>query len=156
METMAAKTLVWSVFFGLAIIVSAQTTANRIEIGSSISIGTNSSLKSLSAEFPFGFYPLANGLFLVGIWFDKIPDRTLVWSVNRDDPAQVRSTINLKLNGQLVLTHSNGTELQIYNGTNTSSGTLQDDGNFVLQDSSSRVFWQSFNFPTDIILPGKF
>lgn len=154
METMAAKTLVWSVFFGLAIIVS-QTTANRIEIGSSISIGTNSSLKSLSAEFAFGFYPLANGLFLVGIWFDKIPERTLVWSANRDDPAQVRSTIDLKLNGQLVLTHSNGTELQIYNGTNTSSGTLQDDGNFVLRDSSSRVIWQSFNFPTDTILPGQ-
>ncbi|KAK9287822.1 hypothetical protein L1049_016264 [Liquidambar formosana] len=81
--------------------------------------------------------------------------RTLIWSANRDNPAQLGSTISLMPNGQLMLTHSNGTEFLICNGTRTSSASLQDDGNFVLRDSSSRTLWQSFDFPTDTIVPGQ-
>ncbi|KAK6279030.1 hypothetical protein POUND7_019297 [Theobroma cacao] len=32
---------------------------------------------------------------------------------------------------------------------------MQDDGNFVLRESSSRVIWRSFDFPTDTILLGQ-
>ncbi|OMO61210.1 hypothetical protein CCACVL1_23681 [Corchorus capsularis] len=134
---------------------SAQTTNNTIELGSSITAGSNSSWRSASADFAFGFYLTSRGLYLVGIWFDKIPKKTLVWSANRDDPAQNGSTIDLTLDGQLVLTHSNSTKVTIFNGTSTSSALMQDNGNFILRDSSSRVIWESFDFPTDTILLGQ-
>ncbi|KAK2646992.1 hypothetical protein Ddye_022187 [Dipteronia dyeriana] len=153
----ATKILVCSLLFAFSLSSFAQETTNRIELGSSITAGSNSSWQSPSGEFAFGFYPLANGHFLAGIWFHKIqiPERTLVWSANRDDPAQFGSTINLTLNGQLVLTHSNGTEVLIDNSTFTSSALLQDNGNLVLLDSSSKTIWQSFDFPTDTILLGQ-
>uniref|UniRef100_A0A5B7BYA7 Receptor-like serine/threonine-protein kinase n=1 Tax=Davidia involucrata TaxID=16924 RepID=A0A5B7BYA7_DAVIN len=158
MATIAAtRILLWFLLFGLTLIDSSfQITTNTIELGYNITAGTNSSWQSPSGDFAFGFYPdVASGLLLVGIWFDKIPEKTLVWSANRDDPAQVGSTIDLTLNGQLVLTHSNGTRYFIYNGTTTSSASMQEDGNLVLRDSSSKILWKSFDFPTDTILPGQ-
>uniref|UniRef100_A0A2N9GGI4 Receptor-like serine/threonine-protein kinase n=1 Tax=Fagus sylvatica TaxID=28930 RepID=A0A2N9GGI4_FAGSY len=126
-----------------------------IHLGSNITAGSNSSWKSPSGDFAFGFYPLVTNKYLVGIWFDKISEKTLVWSANRDDPAGKGSTIKLSLTGQLVLTHSNGTELFIYNGTSTNSASMQDDGNFVLRNSSTGIIWQSFDFPTNTILLGQ-
>ncbi|WCJ23798.1 G-type lectin S-receptor-like serine/threonine-protein kinase LECRK1 [Euphorbia peplus] len=145
-------TILFSLLFFTTLILSSSAQ----NLGSTIAAGSNSSWKSPSGEFAFGFYPLVNGQFLVGIWLNKIPQRTLVWSANRDDPAKLGSTINLKLNGQLVLVHSNRTEHFIYNGT-SSSAMLQDNGNLVLlsNTSSSDIIWQSFDFPTDIILLGQ-
>ncbi|KAK6254963.1 hypothetical protein SCA6_016268 [Theobroma cacao] len=152
----AARILVWTLLLLCFILgSSAQTTNNTINLGSSITAGSNSSWRSTSGDFAFGFYLLPRGLFLVGIWFDKIPEKTLVWSANRDDPARNGSTIDLTDNGQLVLTHSNGTKFTIFNGTSTSSALMQNDGNFVLRESSSRVIWRSFDFPTDTILLGQ-
>jgi hypothetical protein len=130
-------------------------TGIRIDLGSNITAGTNSSWQSPSGDFAFGFYPLVTGLYLVGIWFDKILERTLVWSANRDDPAHKGSTVKLSLTGQLLLTYSNGTDVIIYNGTSTNSASMQDDGNFVLRNRSLGIIWQSFDFPTDTILLGQ-
>ncbi|KAJ1423800.1 S-locus glycoprotein domain [Sesbania bispinosa] len=123
--------LVSFVTFSLLFISSRarRSTDNSIELGSSIVAGTNSSWRSPSGDFAFGFYhPLGSAHYLVGIWFDKIPQRTLVWSANRDDPAQIGSTINLTMSGQLVLHHANNTSFLIYN---------------------------EFDSPTDTILPGQ-
>ncbi|KAJ9182099.1 hypothetical protein P3X46_006128 [Hevea brasiliensis] len=152
MTMVLVRIFVWSL---LCVLSSAQMTTSTVTLGSSITAGINSSWLSPSGDFAFGFYPLLSGLFLVGIWFDKIPERTLAWSANRDDPAKIGSTIHLRPNGQLVLTHSNGTEYLVYNGTSTISALMQDDGNFVLLDSSSKIIWQSFDFPTDTILLGQ-
>ncbi|KAK4855833.1 hypothetical protein QYF36_011447 [Acer negundo] len=152
----ATKILVCSVIFAFSMSSFAQETTDRIELGSSITAGSNSSWKSPSGDFAFGFYLLANGQFLAGIWFDKISEKTLVWSANRDDPAKIGSTVNLTLNGQLVLTHSNGTEIFIGNRTSTaSSAMMKNDGNLVLLDSSSKIIWESFDSPTDTILLGQ-
>ncbi|KAF1880580.1 hypothetical protein Lal_00011639 [Lupinus albus] len=134
--------------------VTAQN--NSIKLGSSIVAGTNSSWQSPSSDFAFGFYPLVTGHYLVGIWFHKIPNKTLVWSSNRDDPAQIGSTINLTLSGQFVLQHANNTSFPIYNATTNSatSAMMQDNGNFILFNSLSTI-WESFHSPTDTILPGQ-
>ncbi|XP_065863324.1 G-type lectin S-receptor-like serine/threonine-protein kinase LECRK4 [Euphorbia lathyris] len=143
--------IISSLLFFTALIFSSSAQT----LGSTIAAGSNSSWKSPSGDFAFGFYPLLNGQFLVGIWFNKIPKRTLVWSANRDHPAKLGSTINLSLNGQFILLHSNGTEYFIYNGTSASSAMLQDNGNLVLLSSSSKIIWQSFDFPTDTLLLGQ-
>lgn len=149
--------LVSFVTFSLLLICSRaqRSTNNSIELGSSIVAGTNSSWRSPSDVFAFGFYRLVSGQYLVGIWFDKIPQKTLVWSANRDDPAQIGSTINLTMRGQFVLQHANKTSFLIYNGTSATSAMMQDNGNFILMNSFSNIIWQSFDSPTDTILPGQ-
>ncbi|CAJ2630253.1 unnamed protein product [Trifolium pratense] len=142
----------------LFIFSRAQRTSNNdntIELGSTIVAGTNSSWKSPSGDFAFGFYPLVSTHYLVGIWFDKIPQKTLVWSANRDDPARIGSTINFTVAGQFLLQHANKTSVLIYNGTNATSAVMQDNGNFILTNSLSKIIWQSFDSPTDTILPGQ-
>ena len=127
----------------------------NISLGSSIIAGSNSSWRSLSGDFAFGFYPLTSGLYLVGIWFDKIPARTLVWSANRDRPAEPGSNVRLTLPGQLELRYVNGSTQLIYSGSAAASlGFMQNDGNFVLRDANSIAIWESFDFPTDTLLPG--
>ncbi|XP_059446465.1 G-type lectin S-receptor-like serine/threonine-protein kinase LECRK4 [Corylus avellana] len=128
---------------------------SKIDLGSSITAGASSSWQSPSGDFAFGFYPLVTGLYLVGIWFDKIPEKTLVWSANREDPAHKGSAIKLSLTGQLELTHSNGTHFFVHSGTSVNSASMQDDGNFVLLNRSSGILWQSFDSPTDTILLGQ-
>ncbi|KAJ9128835.1 hypothetical protein P3X46_034429 [Hevea brasiliensis] len=125
----------------------------NISLGTDITAGTNDSWRSPSGEFAFGFYPLQNNLYLVGIWFDKIPERTLVWSANRDTPAEAGSTIRLTFAGQLFLTYSNGSVQSVYTGAAASLGFMENNGNFVLKDGNSRVIWQSFDSPTDTLLP---
>ena len=129
---------------------------SRIDLGSSITAGNNSSWQSPSGDFAFGFYQLVTGLYLVGIWFDKIPEKTLVWSANRDDPVHKGSAIKLSLTGQLLVTYSNGTtHFLINNGTSANSASMQDDGNFVLLNRSGGILWRSFDYPTDTILLGQ-
>ncbi|KAJ7980053.1 G-type lectin S-receptor-like serine/threonine-protein kinase [Quillaja saponaria] len=105
---------------------------NTIPLGSSIVAGTNLSWRSHSGYFAFAFYPLITGSYLVGIWFHKIPEKTLVWSAKRNEPAQIGSTLNLTLSGQQVLAYTNGNLFSISNGTNTRSALMQDDRNFIL------------------------
>ncbi|RDY01207.1 G-type lectin S-receptor-like serine/threonine-protein kinase LECRK2, partial [Mucuna pruriens] len=128
---------------------------NSIELGSSIVAGTNSSWQSLSGDYAFGFYHLVTGRYLVGIWFDKIPQKTLVWSANRDKPVEIGSSINLTRSGKLLVQPVNGASFPIYNGTNTASAVMGDDGNLVLKNSASKVIWWSFDWPTDTLLLGQ-
>ncbi|XP_006850036.2 G-type lectin S-receptor-like serine/threonine-protein kinase LECRK3 [Amborella trichopoda] len=122
----------------------------------SSSSANNSYRTSPSGDFAFGFYSIEGNQFLVGIWFHKIPERTLVWSANRDQPVQSGSTIQLTLDGRLGFTDSKGLETWIYNQTTgVSSGAMLDTGNFILVDSVSSILWQSFENPTDTLLPGQ-
>ncbi|XP_014519533.1 G-type lectin S-receptor-like serine/threonine-protein kinase LECRK2 [Vigna radiata var. radiata] len=130
---------------------------HAIKSNTSITAGSNSTWKSSSSDFEFGFYDLPNGLFLVGIWFGRIPERTLVWYLA--PPVEPNSQIQFTSAGQLVVVHPNGTTAQtIYSGGNggaATSATMQDDGNFVMKNSNLRPVWESFNFPADTILPGQ-
>ncbi|GMY27423.1 g-type lectin s-receptor-like serine/threonine-protein kinase lecrk1 [Fagus crenata] len=143
--------ILFSNFCGL----HAQISPNISLGNSSIIAGSNATLLSLSGDFAFGFYALQSGLYLVGIWFERIPERTLVWSANRDLPVERGSSIQLTNAGQLVLAYVNGSNENIYSGAAASSGTMENDGNFVLRDKSSKILWQSFDSPTDTLLPGK-
>lgn len=140
----------------LAVLVSCLNGLHAVELNSSITAGSNSTWKSLSGDYEFGFYRVPNGLFLMGIWFGKIPERTLVWY--HSPPVEPNSSIQLTPEGHLVLTYPNGSIAQTIDegkGDSASSAQMQEDGNFVLRDSNLRTVWESFNSPANTILPGQ-
>ncbi|XP_073144189.1 G-type lectin S-receptor-like serine/threonine-protein kinase LECRK3 [Henckelia pumila] len=119
---------------------------------------TNSSWISPSGEFAFGFRRIApDGGYLLAIWFDKIPDKTMVWSANRDSPSEEGSRIQLFPDGRFQLVNGPRLGNVIWNAAvaagRVAYGAMLDTGNFVLALNTSAVAWQSFDHPTDTLLP---
>ncbi|XP_071702788.1 putative receptor protein kinase ZmPK1 [Rutidosis leptorrhynchoides] len=77
---------------------------------------------------------------------------------NRDEPVNGKqSKLSLKKNGNLVLTDA-GREIWTTNTKSSSPLQLQilDSGNLVVTQLDKKSYlWQSFNFPTDTILPNQ-
>ncbi|KAF8398488.1 hypothetical protein HHK36_017417 [Tetracentron sinense] len=133
----------------------AQTSTN-VSLGSSLPALNNSSFwASPSGDFAFGFQQIGTKGFLLAIWFNKIPDKTIVWSANRDNLVQGGSKVELTTDGRLVLNDPQGQE--IWKATLTNNGVthaaMLDTGNFVLANRDSVTVWESFDVPTDTILP---
>ena len=135
---------------------NVQPRNSSISLGSSLSPNNNPYWLSESGQFAFGFYPYGNG-FSVGIWFEKIQQKTVVWTVNRDDPPFPSDvTLVLSIEGRLIVRKKEGQEILIANASQSaSSASVLDSGNFVLFNSSSGIIWQAFDFPTDTILPSQ-
>ncbi|XP_062011873.1 G-type lectin S-receptor-like serine/threonine-protein kinase LECRK3 [Rosa rugosa] len=138
--------------------VLAQTNGS-IAVGASLSTAGNSSWLSPSGDFAFGFRQLENNdLFLLSIWFAKIPDKTIVWYANGDKPAPNGSVVNLTANSGLVLTSPQGEQLWKSNQTIAgvvAHGVMDDTGNFALENEKSAKLWETFKNPTDTMLPGQ-
>lgn len=137
----------------------AQTYTN-ISLGSSLTAldENNSSWTSPSGEFAFGFRRIGGSEYLLAIWFNKIPEKTVVWSANGNDTVEKGSKVELTRDGQLVLTDANGqpTWAAMYSAPDrVSYATMLDVGNFVLADKGSVHLWESFAFPTDTMLPNQ-
>ncbi|KAK1267326.1 G-type lectin S-receptor-like serine/threonine-protein kinase RLK1 [Acorus gramineus] len=141
---------------------TAQTHTN-ISLGSSLSTPTTKttpSWTSPSGDFAFGFRPLPNDttLFILAIYVNNIPEKTIVWSANGDNPAQTGSKVTLTREGRLNLTNPSGQEIWASHegGGAVTHAAMLDNGNFVLATAnSSNNAWESFNQPTDTILPSQ-
>ncbi|XP_047939641.1 receptor-like serine/threonine-protein kinase SD1-8 isoform X1 [Salvia hispanica] len=129
-------------------------------------LAQNNTLVSAAAEFELGFFPGASNTWYVGIWYKNIQERVVVWVANRDSPLSNSSGI-LKItpdDGRLTLQDHSGASLwSAPHLSATSSGgsrvaELLDNGNFVLReeddDDPDNYLWQSFDYPTDTLLPG--
>ncbi|XP_021831057.1 G-type lectin S-receptor-like serine/threonine-protein kinase LECRK3, partial [Prunus avium] len=112
----------------------------------------NSSWQSPSGEFAFGFKQIGKDGFLLAIWFNKIPERTIVWSANGNNLVPQGSQVELTSDGQFMLKDATGKEIW-YAGTGVAYAAMLDTGNFVLANQDSSTLWQSFDQPTDTILP---
>ncbi|XP_058091036.1 receptor-like serine/threonine-protein kinase SD1-7 [Magnolia sinica] len=129
-----------------------------IKLGQSIRDGET--LVSTGGVFELGFFsPISSKNRYVGIWYKQIPEQTIVWVANRDNPITNNSGI-LTINdtGNLVILDERRRPIMLtsvsYPATNLSRATLFDDGNFVLRNDLGEVLWQSFDHPTDTLLPG--
>ncbi|RWR88420.1 G-type lectin S-receptor-like serine/threonine-protein kinase LECRK1 [Cinnamomum micranthum f. kanehirae] len=115
------------------------------------------SWSSPSGYFSFGFYQEGEG-FAVGILLlDGTPNKTVVWTANPDDPPfSDNATLILTEDGKLMLTSQEVQTKSIIDvrGMFIYSGSMLDNGNFVLYDFHSKIIWQSFGHPTDTILAG--
>ncbi|XP_037431415.1 G-type lectin S-receptor-like serine/threonine-protein kinase At2g19130 [Triticum dicoccoides] len=115
----------------------------------------------------------SSGWYL-GIWFNKIPVFTTVWVANREEPI-VHHNFNLTQlkiasdgNLVIVVNHAGNTESVVWsthiannmtqtskkNTLTTSVALLLNNGNLALT-SEQKVLWQSFDYPTDVVLPGS-
>ncbi|XP_054813604.1 G-type lectin S-receptor-like serine/threonine-protein kinase LECRK1 [Prosopis cineraria] len=141
--------------FTIVLLLPLHLAFGNVTMSSTLYAGDrNSSWLSSSNEFAFGFCPINNStnLFLLAIWFDKIPTKTIIWNADIPDPVPPRSRVQLTPTG-LSLTNPQGRVMwAIELEENVSYGAMLDTGNFVLVSSSSQS-WQSFNNPTDTLLP---
>ncbi|KAL8110594.1 G-type lectin S-receptor-like serine/threonine-protein kinase LECRK1 [Apium graveolens] len=139
--------------------VAALHRVSNISQGSLLTPTRNSSWLSSSGLFAFGFYPQGDNRYGIGIFLAGLPvNRTVVWTANRDDPP-VSSDVTLSLtsDGRLILQQQSqdSTTDVVKLDRPISSASMLDTGNFVLYDSSQDKMWQSFDHPTDTILPGQ-
>ncbi|KAK4607338.1 hypothetical protein RGQ29_001247 [Quercus rubra] len=142
----------------LPISAVAQNDAGYVNVGSSLTATDENSTSWLSpsGDFAFGFSPLnQKDLFLLSIWFAKIPDKTVVWYAILDNPAPRGSKVELITERGLVLTGPQGNELWSTNTTGTLYGAMNNTGNFVLEDSNFNKLWESFKNPSDTVLPAQ-
>ncbi|GKU94151.1 hypothetical protein SLEP1_g7680 [Rubroshorea leprosula] len=142
--------------FLLPVYVVAQTNQN-ITLGSSLTaaLNINSSWKSPSGDFAFGFQQIRAGEFLLAMWFDKIPQKTIFWSANGEKLVEEGSKIQLTTDGQFSLSDTRGEE--VWAAKLTGSGVVSyaamlDTRNLVLSSQDSIFLWESFNLPTDTIM----
>ncbi|KAK4492415.1 hypothetical protein RD792_003220 [Penstemon davidsonii] len=149
--------IIFAILILLPISTIAQTNLN-ITLGSSIVANrSNSTWLSPSGEFAFGFQQIVPGSYLLAIWFNNIPQRTIVWSANRNNLAEEGSIIQLFQDGRFELNDPRGQRIWAANlaGPRVAYAAMLDIGNFVLASNTSRVVWQSFDEPTDTLLPGQ-
>ncbi|GAY52986.1 hypothetical protein CUMW_146070 [Citrus unshiu] len=99
----------------------------------------------------------------VGIWYKNIPVKTVVWVANRLNPINDSfGFLMINKTGNLVLTsQSNIVVWSAYLSKEVQTPVvlqLLDSGNLVLRDEhdgdSETYFWQSFDYPSDTLLPG--
>ncbi|XVF61853.1 hypothetical protein PTKIN_Ptkin08bG0167400 [Pterospermum kingtungense] len=136
----------------------AQSGNPNISVGSSLTpTGSPSAWFSPSKLFAFGFYKQGNG-YAVGIYLAGVPQRTVVWTANRDDPpVPSTATLLLTTDGRLIIQSSQGQERYITDDSSqkVAKASMLDSGNFVLYNSDHKIIWQSFDHPTTTIVQGQ-
>ncbi|KAF9681738.1 hypothetical protein SADUNF_Sadunf05G0034000 [Salix dunnii] len=145
--------IIFLLLLTLSFIASAQKQTN-ITRGSSLTPITNSSWLSPSGLYAFGFFRQRRGLF-IGVFLSGISQKSVVWSARRDGaPVPSNTTLLFTRDGRVVLQSAQGDETLIISAPQPASlAAISDSGNFVLYNSDSQIIWQSFDSPTDTLLP---
>ncbi|KAL8510423.1 hypothetical protein ACS0TY_017294 [Phlomoides rotata] len=163
MDTTLRKFCLPLYLFITSLLVSYTTPTDTIDNSQIFTDNSNSTLISSDGTFELGFFiPENSQNRYVGMWYKKIPVRTVVWVANRDNPLTERSgVLRVVKPGILALLNATGT---IIWSTNTSTtvhapvAQLLNSGNLVVKDANDdnpeNFLWQSFDHPTDTLLPG--
>ncbi|KAM0828256.1 hypothetical protein ACQ4PT_067667 [Festuca glaucescens] len=164
------RTRALSLVLALALAASffAPSVAATDTIDLTTSITGNQTLVSAGGVFQLGFFiPPGGRRTYLGIWYASIPNKPVVWVANRNNPlVRTPGALSLTSHGRLVIVDRRNstvwsspapttTDNQI---TTRAAAQLRDNGNFLLSSDGSgspeSVAWQSFDYPTDTLLPG--
>nr|AAR09055.1 S-locus receptor kinase [Brassica napus] len=157
-------TLSFLLVFLVLILLRPVFSINILSSTEYLTISGNGTLVSPGEVFELGFFrTTSSSRWYLGIWYKKVYFRTYVWVANRDNPLS-RSIGTLRISNMnlVLLDHSNksvwSTNLTRGNVSSPVVAELLPNGNFVMRysnnDTPSGFLWQSFDFPTDTLLPG--
>lgn len=130
--------------------------------GSKISDGSSqSTLISPGKVFELGFFTpdesFNNNRYL-GIWYYSSNPKIFVWVANRDKPLLASKSYLIVKDGKAEVFDIHGSSYWTIGSAvsvNSTKLCLTDHGNLILsRDQGVRPIWQSFDHPTDTILPG--
>ncbi|XP_055824396.1 G-type lectin S-receptor-like serine/threonine-protein kinase At2g19130 [Solanum dulcamara] len=152
-------------FLGLSLNNNLCLGGDTISLNKSLSFGET--IVSSGEKFELGFFKPGNSFnYYIGIWYkNTILWQNVVWVANRDKPLDY-GTANLTiLQGNLVLIDkfqgivwSTHVARTITPNNSVVVAVLHDDGNLILSYNSNSstplILWQSFDNPTDTLLPG--
>ncbi|GKA80772.1 G-type lectin S-receptor-like serine/threonine-protein kinase, partial [Tanacetum coccineum] len=116
-------------------------------------------LVSVSGTFTLGFFDYS----YLGIWYTNDAELRRVWVTNPNKPITTNTgkhALSIDPNtGNLIIIDGDVTLINITSidvGPNPNvTATLEENGNFrLINETNKRVLWQSFDHPTNILLPG--
>ncbi|PIN01441.1 Serine/threonine protein kinase [Handroanthus impetiginosus] len=124
-------------------------------------LNSSATLVSANRNFTLGFFsPEDSNKSYLGIWYTNKGEYSPVWLANRNSPIYNDSgVLTLDNSGKLMIMHNGADSIELYaaeSGT-TITATLLDSGNFIVTEINStrgKVLWQSFDYPTDTLIPG--
>ncbi|XP_062194298.1 G-type lectin S-receptor-like serine/threonine-protein kinase At2g19130 isoform X1 [Phragmites australis] len=155
---------------------SSSAADDTLTAGQALAAGDK--LVSRNGKFALGFFQpsiskseinTTSPSWFLGIWFNRMPVCTPVWVANRENPITApdlkQTQLKISGDGNLVVSLNNATEYIIWSSTHivnrtdpsslNTSAVLLNSGNLALVESpSNATLWQSFDYPTDIVLPG--
>ncbi|KAJ1415932.1 Bulb-type lectin domain [Sesbania bispinosa] len=115
-------------------------------------------LLSNSGDFSFGFVTTPNDTTKFLLVVVHVATSTVIWTANRGLPVSNSDNFVFDNKGNAFLQKDGTTVVWSTNtsGKGASSMELQDTGNLVLLGKdNSTVIWQSFNHPTDTLMPNQ-
>ncbi|KAF0904481.1 hypothetical protein E2562_034996 [Oryza meyeriana var. granulata] len=98
----------------------------------------------------------SSGAFVTGPGTGILPE--VIWSANRGRPVGENATLHLAPYGDLFLLEADGGPLVWSTGTarrSVAGMNMTSAGNLVLFDGDNAAVWQSFDHPTDTMVPGQ-
>ncbi|XP_043698278.1 G-type lectin S-receptor-like serine/threonine-protein kinase At4g27290 [Telopea speciosissima] len=146
--------------FCYALICFSPISAAVDSINATHSMSDGQTLVSSEQSFVLGFFsPATSKKRYLGIWYNNI-SFTVVWVANRYNPLNDSSgVLSIGNDGNLILLDGNESVIWSSNSSTAPKNSvavaqLQNTGNLVLRDNLGNIFWQSFDHPTDTLLPG--
>ncbi|PRQ36662.1 putative non-specific serine/threonine protein kinase [Rosa chinensis] len=107
--------------------------------------------------FELGFFsPNSSANKYVGLCHKSIYPRKYVWVANRDSPLAATDTLaSLRIGSSGSLELVDGKQISVWSANiyNCSFAVLLDNGNFVAKGVMGADLWESFNNPSDLLLP---
>ena len=156
LSIMGSPVLFHFLLLSLAFSFPFSSSAVIMSKGTSLSVEKPKILTSPNGVFSAGFYSVGENAFCFAIWFSN--SRTVVWMANHDHPVNGKhSKLPLLNNGNLILTDAIKSNVIVWT-TNTASPHLvqlflYNTGNLVLLNKDYVNLWESFDFPTNTLLP---
>ncbi|XP_017978702.1 PREDICTED: G-type lectin S-receptor-like serine/threonine-protein kinase At4g27290 isoform X1 [Theobroma cacao] len=122
---------------------------------------TGETLVSAGGHFELGFFsPWNSNYRYIGIWFKNVPQQTVFWVANKNNPLTDSSGVLMitATGNVIILRNQSSNPVWFSNSSATSNNPvlqLLDTGNLVVKDvSSENYLWQSFDYPCDTLIPG--